>query len=371
MKLKMHFIQFYPIALAVLFLFILFISCDSTSVSNDRKSGTVYDTESEWLVAEHEVLDGGPGKDGIPPIENPKFSVVTDINFIPDERRVLGIIKNGEVLAYPHQILDWHEIVNDDSQITITYCPLTATGIAWNPTEGPDFGTSGLIYRNNLVAYDRKTGSLWSQMRLRSINGEHLGASIKPLNILDTTWKTWKKMYPDSKILNTNTGHTRDYTSYAYGHSYQEIDGVILFPTQNRQDTRLNDKTRVHGIFIEDELNEESLVRVYQISEFDEGIQVINDQIEGNNFVIIGSSVLDFAIAYKVSSDDNEFHFEAVQDELPIIMKDRKGTKWNIFGEAVEGPQAGLRLQSAKSYTGFWFAFRDMFTLPEIYEFEN
>jgi len=346
-------------------------SCDTNSVTvkNDGNSG--FNTGSEWLVPEHEVINGGPGKDGIPSIERPEFKAVDEIDFIPAERRVLGIIKGGEILAYPHQILDWHEIVNDNSRVTITYCPLTATGIAWDPRQGPDFGTSGLIFRNNLVAYDRKSESLWSQMRLRSINGEHLGANIEPLNVIDTTWKTWTLMYPESKVLTTNTGHSRDYNSYAYGKSYSENDGIILFPTKNRGDNRLNAKTRVHGIFTDEELDENSIVRVYEISKFHSDIELIHDRLNNEDFIVIGSSKLDFAIAYKaVMRDGVQLSFEAVQNRLPVVMEDREGTMWNVFGEAVEGPRQGQRLLPAKSYSGYWFGFRDMFNLPEIYQFD-
>ncbi|MEX0944238.1 MAG: DUF3179 domain-containing protein, partial [Balneolaceae bacterium] len=356
--------------IGLMYCMIFLYSCDTNSVTVNNDENSRFNTESEWLVPEHEVITGGPGKDGIPPIESPEFKPVDEIDFIPDERRVLGIIKGGEILAYPHQILDWHEIVNDDSHVTITYCPLTATGIAWDPKQGPDFGTSGLIFRNNLVAYDRKTESLWSQMRLRSINGEHLGAGIEPLNVLDTTWETWKMMYPDSKVLTDNTGHSRDYDSYAYGKSYSEIDGIILFPTKNRGDRRLNAKARVHGVFIDEELDENSLVRVYEIRKFDSDIELIHDQLNDEEFIVIGSSKLDFAIAYKaVMRDGVQLFFEAVQDRLPVVMKDQEGTLWNVFGEGVEGPRQGQRLIPAKSYSGYWFAFRDMFIMPEIYQF--
>ncbi len=344
-------------------------ACDTNSVSGGNFGGIDIDTDVEWLVPEHQVLDGGPGKDGIPPIENPKFTTASDVDFIPDERRIIGMVKGGEVVGYPVQILDWHEVVNDDTQVTITYCPLTATGIAWNPQQGPDFGTSGLIFRNNLVAYDRRTETLWSQMRLRAINGEHLGASIKPLNVLDTTWETWKEMFPDSKVMNTSTGHVRDYKSYAYGKDYNTTDGIIVFPLVHKTDVRLPDKARVHGVFIDEDLDEQSNVRLYEVSKFDSGIEVIHDSIEGEEFVIIGSSGRSFAIAYKMFSDGVDLEFEAVQDELPIVMVDNEGTKWNIFGEAVEGPGTGRRLRPAKSYSGFFFAFKEMFELPEIYDF--
>lgn len=364
----------YFLGLFLMLMIISFYGCgnDGVSVSNDGDSK--FNTEKEWLVPEHEVLDGGPGKDGIPPIENPKFNSVSEADFIPDERRVLGIKRHGNPRAYPHQILDWHEIVNENingSNISITYCPLTATGIAWIPRNGPDFGTSGLIFRNNLIAYDRRTGSLWSQMRLRAINGPDLGESMEPLNVIDTNWKTWKAMYPDSDVLSTDTGHSRDYNSYAYGKDFSTIDGIIVFPTTNETDKRLNNKARVHAIFPQDSLHENSKVRVYEYSKFGENITVISDSIDGNNYLIVGSTSYDFVVAYRSELRNGvELSFEAVQDELPIIMQDNEGNKWDLFGEAVEGPRSGERLIPARSYSGYWYGFRDMFNQPEIYEFK-
>jgi hypothetical protein len=355
----------------VLLLLITIISCDSNSVSGDNFEGLDVEREITWLVPEHQVINGGPGKDGTPPIENPKYTLASEVDFIPDERRIIGMVNEGEIVGYPVQILDWHEIVNAENQITITYCPLTATGIAWNPQQGPSFGTSGLFFRNNLIAYDRRTETLWSQMRLRAINGEHLGASITPLNVLDTTWETWKEMFPDSKVMNTSTGYVRDYDAYAYGKDYNTTDGIIPFPLVHRTDVRLPDKARVHGVFVDEDLDEQSTVRLYEVSKFDSGIEVVRDSIEGEEFIVIGSSGYSFAIAYKMFSDGTELEFEAIQDELPIVMVDNEGTKWNIFGEAVEGPGTGHRLRTAKSYSGFFFAFKEMFELPEIYEFNR
>lgn len=153
-------------------------SCDIQNVSNGDNDDSSSSAESEWLVPEYEVLDGGPGRDGIPSIDNPKFAPAHEIDFIPDSRRVIGVKHHDEIRAYPIQILDWHEIVNDDyngTSVAVTYCPLSATGIAWIPREGSEFGTSGRIFRNNLVAYDRQTGSFWVQMRLRAVNGPRIG----------------------------------------------------------------------------------------------------------------------------------------------------------------------------------------------------
>ncbi|MCZ6900561.1 MAG: hypothetical protein O7F74_10015, partial [Bacteroidetes bacterium] len=40
---------------------------------------------NSWLIPESEVLDGGPGKDGIPSIDNPKFVEVNNANFLSDD----------------------------------------------------------------------------------------------------------------------------------------------------------------------------------------------------------------------------------------------------------------------------------------------
>jgi hypothetical protein len=350
-------------------------SCDLNSIKTSTGDGSGSNIDSEWLVPEHEVIDGGPGRDGIPSIDNPKFAPANQIDFIPDERRVLGIKRGDEIRAYPIQILDWHEIVNDrfDGQsVAVTYCPLTATGIAWIPRTGSEYGTSGRIFRNNLVAYDRNTGNLWLQMRLRSIHGTRMGEIIEPLNVIETTWNTWKSMYPNSKVLTNKTGFSRDYQTYAYGEDYPENHGLILFPTMYRNDTRLNAKTRIHGIIADDTLEENSTTRVYEINKFGEGIKVLHDELKGNEYVIIGSTSLDFAIAYKTTMrDGTQLSFEPVQDELPVVMEDQDGNKWNIFGEAVDGPRSGQRLRPATSYSGYWFAFRDIFRLPEIYQFDS
>ena len=58
---------------------------------------------------------------------------------------------NGDVRAYPLDILIWHEIVNDvvgGVPVAVTYCPLCNTAIAYDRrVEGEtfEFGVSGLL----------------------------------------------------------------------------------------------------------------------------------------------------------------------------------------------------------------------------------
>lgn len=61
-----------------------------------------------------EILGGGPPRDGIPALDDPKFVTAREAEkFLGRSERVLGVALDGAAKAYPIKILNWHEIVND------------------------------------------------------------------------------------------------------------------------------------------------------------------------------------------------------------------------------------------------------------------
>lgn len=56
---------------------------------------------------------GGVGIDGIPPLDDPPFVSAAEAGYLQDDDVVLGVEINGDVRAYPHRILAWHEMSND------------------------------------------------------------------------------------------------------------------------------------------------------------------------------------------------------------------------------------------------------------------
>lgn len=354
--------SYFPLLFLALAASVSMVGCDSVS---DGDAGG-----SEWLISQQEVVDGGPGKDGIPSVDAPRFDPVSATSYIQDDRRVIGIRIGNEVKAYPHQILDWHEIVNDEIggvPIALTYCPLTGTASAWNRVINgtvTEFGVSGLLFRNNLLPYDRNTDSNWSQMQLRSVSGSNTGKTIETFQVIETTWETWKMMYPDSEVLNRNTGFSRAYQSFTYGVGYSTNPSEILFPIRN-DDARLGRKIRVHGI-----IPAAGAPRVYPIRIFTEGVRLIEDTVDNTDYIIVGSAQQDFAVAFEMErGTGSTVVFSAVQNSLPVVMEDSNGNKWDIFGTAVSGPRAGSRLKAASAYTGYWFGFADFF--PNVQIFNN
>ena len=170
------------------------------------------ENSADWAIPSCEVFDGGPGKDGIPSVDEPQFSFTNTIDFLSGEDLVVGVYENGTYKAYPHPILDWHEIVNDNiggRPLAITYCPLTGTAIGWERAidgEVTTFGVSGLLYNTNLIPYDRKTDTNWSQIFLKGINGELNERSIETYPVIETSWETWQMLFPNASVMNTNTG---------------------------------------------------------------------------------------------------------------------------------------------------------------------
>jgi uncharacterized glyoxalase superfamily protein PhnB len=325
---------------------------------------------NEWSISRSEVYDGGPGKDGIPALTTPPMINADEATYLGDTDLVIGYKRGNDVRAYPHSILDWHEIVNDQVSghpIAIIYCPLTGTGIGWERTLNgtvTTFGVSGLIYNSNIIPYDRLTDSNWSQLRFECVNGELLKQKPETFHAFETTWKTWKEMFPETKVMSTETGFSRNYQLYPYG-SYKTSHSSFIFPFDPK-DNRVPNKERVLGVIINGK------AKVYRFDSFEGEMTLIEDTFEDTDLVIAGSKVHNFLVAFQsMTEDGTELRFNAASFEQGVssgILTDTEGNIWDISGEAIRGPRVGERLKTTVSFMGYWFSFGAFYPRPEIYE---
>lgn len=226
-----------------------------------------------------EILSGGPGKDGIPSIDNPLFVSAENAAFLDDSDPGIGLTVNGESRFYPYRILVWHEIVNDtvgDMPVLVTYCPLCATGIVFERRvdgEVQEFGVSGRLWQSNLLMYNRPPSqssppsleatkgnageasagneaeeSLWSQVLGEAVLGVHTGKKLPVVRSDVVRWGDWKGAHPKTLALSQDTGAVRDYGRDPYG-DYYTSESVSFGASFS--DTRLHPKALVHGIEIE------------------------------------------------------------------------------------------------------------------------
>lgn len=190
-----------------------------------------------------ESLSGGPPKDGIPSIDDPRFMSRQQADrWLDDNARVIGIYHAGEARAYPQSILVWHEIVNDKvggKPIAVSYCPLTGTALGFERGED-ELGVSGRLVNSNLIMYNRANDTYWPQILAAGIHGELKGEGLREIRVIWTDWKRWKTRYPETRVLSRRTGHARNYRRDPYG-SYGPKSGYyasddILFPVFSQSD---------------------------------------------------------------------------------------------------------------------------------------
>src|SRR3989338_6910481 len=172
---------------------------------------------AKYIIHPSKFLSGGPGKDGIPSIDDPEFILADKADWLSEEELGLGIVYKGESRFYPFRILVYHEIVNDfiqNDQILVTYCPLCFTGIGFIreiDNEPVEFGVSGKLYNSELVMYDRKTDSYWPQTLGKAVVGPSTGKTIKKIPTDTVKWGDWKKVHLDTKVLSKDTGSKKNY----------------------------------------------------------------------------------------------------------------------------------------------------------------
>lgn len=351
-----------------------FASCNDSDLpsgnsGNPGTGGNNQGNSNQWAIPQAQVFDGGPGKDGIPSIDNAKFISAAEATYLANNDLVLGYKNGDEVRAYPHPILDWHEIINEkvgNHAFAVTYCPLTGTGIGWDRTiNGTEttFGVSGLLFNTNLLPYDRATNSNWSQMRLDCVNGALLGTKIETFQLVETTWATWKAMYPLTKVVSTETGFNRNYGNYPYG-NYKTNNEFLLFPVAPK-DERLPAKERVMGIIINGN------AKVYRFGALPGDLMVRNDIFRETEIVFLGSETHNFMLAFERRTEDGTLlnftakHFDNGLSN--VVMTDDEGNEWDVFGEALIGPRKGQKLKRPDSYIGFWFAWGAFYPTPAIF----
>lgn len=182
-----------------------------------------------------QIVDGGPGKDGIPAILAPRFVPASEAMFLQDTDHVLGLTLEKEATAYPIKVMNWHEVVNDkvgNTAVVVTYCPLCGTGIAFDAEVAGGrhtFGVSGLLYQSDLLMYDHQTESLWSQIGMHAVAGPLTGEKLRPIFLEHTTWGDWRTAHPTTRVLSDKTGWFRNYDRDPYAGYAQ--DRNLFFDT--------------------------------------------------------------------------------------------------------------------------------------------
>ena len=369
-------------SLVVLLAFLPAAGCAQTSEPDQLIPGFSTNTALRSIELS-ELRSGGPPKDGIPAIDDPKFvSQEEAAAWLADQEPVVLLRVGDAARIYPLQILTYHEIANDDDldgvPVSVTFCPLCYSAIAFDrrvsTDEGElllDFGVSGMLRNSDLVMYDRQTETLWQQFTGEALVGDLLGTTLTYLPAQIVSFAQAREAHPDADVLSRETGHSRSYGNNPYA-GYDDVDKApFLF--DGPDNGRLPPLERVIAVKLPD------AARAYPTSVTREQ-HVIHDSIGAQPVVVfhadgavtaLGEAVI--AEAREVGStgvfdprvDGQSLSFSYASDHFADA---ETGSTWNVLGEATSGPLAGrhlMPLQFGDYFAFAWFAFRPETSLYE------
>jgi uncharacterized protein DUF3179 len=332
---------------------------------------------SKALVPLDQIISGGPPPDGIPAIDRPAFvGAAGAAVWLVSKEPVLALEVKGDARAYPLQILMWHEIVNDvvgGVPVTVTFCPLCNSGIVFERVVNGttlDFGTSGKLYKSDLVMYDRQSHSLWAQMEGRAIVGIYAGTRLKLIPANTISFEDWRATHPAGKVLSRETGHSRSYGVNPYQSYDQPRLGPFLF--RGELDPRRPPKERVVGIklgeaaraypwpllaerrVVHDRLGDQDLVILYQPG----ALSALNDEEIKRSRAVGATGTFSRVV------EGRPLTFEATAEGF----RDREtGSTWTLLGHSVKGPLARRRLTPVPHVDAFWFAWAAFNPATSVY----
>ena len=318
------------------------------------------------LVDFDEIFSGGVPRDGIPPIDDPKFTDFAEaVQFIAGREPVIALRVGSEARAYPLQILTYHEIVNDvigGRPVAVTFCPLCNSSVVFDREVFGSvlrFGVSGNLRNSDLIMWDDLTETWWQQLTGEGLVGDLAGVTLTFLPSQLIAFDEFKTAFPDGMVLSRDTGFTRPYGRNPYS-GYDTTDGrPFLF--QGRLDERLRATERVVAV----EVGGESAA--YPFTELSTQ-RVVNDEVGGEKIVVFWtpdtasalnkSSIADSeavgsGVAYGRVIDGRELTF-AVQDDA--FTDQETGSTWDVTGRALTGELAGNALPPLVHANHFWFA---------------
>ncbi|MDJ0497986.1 MAG: DUF3179 domain-containing (seleno)protein [Acidimicrobiia bacterium] len=209
------------------------------------------------FIDDRELGDLGPCDQGcIAALDDPPVTDAAGGDWYPDNRIVFAVEINGEARAYPKNMMEVHEMVNDTvggRRIGMPYCTLCGAAQAFLTDEVPEgaepyvLRTSGLLSRSNKVMYELNSQSMFDTFRGRALTGPlaDAGVELNQVAVVTTTWGEWKAEHPETTIVAEDGGRGRDYPADPL---QGRDDAGPIFPV-GEVDPRLPAQELVLGVF--------------------------------------------------------------------------------------------------------------------------
>lgn len=298
-------------------------------------------------------------RDAILPVDVPTYGGLDALPWLEDDDLILGYESGDEAFAYPINILNVHEMVNDviaDDPVLITYCPLCFSGVVFSREvdgETLTFGNTSALYQSDMVMYDHQTGSYWFQVAGEAVVGTLTGARLKLLPSATMLWGEWKTLHPDTKLLaGVDRGFETLFAGASYGNGfgrgYQDRINNEQFPFPVDED-KLDGRLAAGEIVLT--VENDGSATAFPLGQL--GDTAANAEVGGELVVVFTASGGRSVAAFSRTVDGQTFTFDLIDDGR---FTDREtGSTWDLAGRAKDGLLTGSRLERVNTRRSFWF----------------
>ena len=202
------------------------------------------------------------------------------------------------------------------------------------------FGVSGKLWHGVLVMFDRETGSFWTQVDGRSIQGEELGRMLEHVPSVFTTWGAWVDAHPDTLVLE-KSGAAKGMTRSNYADYFADPDRLFL----EHLDEGLGDGVEPKAV-------------VFGVRHEGDAVAVTEAQLESDRMVVV--TVGGASVALARDSTTGEVRAVLVGDRVLDPLPEEKGVEpTNKVRDRETGETIRFStLEELRVDRAFWYAWK-------------
>ena len=204
---------------------------------------------------------------------------------------------------------------------------------------------SGKLYKDAMVMFDRETGTLWTQVDGSALRGSLAGHRLVEIPAMQTAWKVWKQLHPDTLVLSKPAGiRGTSYADYFDDRKRRGLSGT-------RGDPRLEGKTLIIGLQSGDEAVAVPLAALRKK-------QLVDIELAGEPLVVFYSRAEETTAVFRATLHGRRQAFRLRRDGKQTVLEDvETGSQWSpLEGRAIAGPLKETRLEPVPYQQSYWYA---------------
>ncbi|MFC1852088.1 DUF3179 domain-containing (seleno)protein [candidate division CSSED10-310 bacterium] len=288
------------------------------------------------------------------PLNNPDVVPGREADHMQPDDIVIGIVVVGQARAYPWWILSNYHVANDTvvghTAVYVALCELCSGSAAFSPVleelVGPlSFQITGIAAGTFQIS-DFQTQSQWHPFTGICVGGALAGRRLQRIPSVMTRWELWQRQQPETDVIYASSKMRQR----EHGARATQIGHPDMFraAAPGFNDHRLATNELIYGL---------------RGAREGSGLAFLLRDLKKHDHIETtweGLPVLIFlredyqVMAYVRELETGVLSFDSLGKET-LEFRDQTGTIWNMWGEAISGPNAGEKLRPVGGYLTEWY----------------